>query len=177
MTKTVRLALAIVVAVAAVVGLLLLVQSRDKSTFGGGSDSDAPGARLLPDQGAEHKRPPAGFQFVTDPPASGPHVFVPVTKEGSLSRDRMLSALEQGNVVLVYGSRDFEPQLRGIQEEVAGPFDPSLAKAGQAVILDYRPETGGVVALAWRRMLRTSSADDPKLQQFADAWLGKGAER
>lgn len=176
MAKSLRLGLAILVAIAAVVGLLLFVQSRDKSTFGG-KTSDAPGTRLLPDQGSEHKRPAGNFRYVTDPPASGPHIFVPVLKEGTLTRDRLLSALEQGNVVLVYGSRDFEPQLRGIQEEVAGPFDPSLAKAGQAVILDYRPETGGVVALAWRRMIRTSAADDPKLQEFADAWLGKGAEQ
>jgi len=175
--RPLRLALAIAVAIAAVVGLLLFVQSRDRSTFGGGDSSNAPGARLLPDQGAEHRRPAGNFHYATDPPASGPHVFVPVLKEGTLTRDRLLSALEQGNVVLVYGSRDFEPRLRGIQEEVAGPFDPSLAAAGQAVILDYRPETGGVVALAWRRMLRTSAADDPKLQQFADAWLGKGAKQ
>jgi hypothetical protein len=172
--KPLRYALAVVVALGAVVGLLLFVGSRDRSTFEGGASGPAPG-RLLPDQGNEHRRAPAGFRFATDPPTSGPHLPVAVRHEGSLSRDELLHALETGDVVLVYGSRALEPALRGLQEDVAGPFDPALAAAGQAVILDLRPGTAGVVALAWRRMLRARSPDDPQLRAFAESWLGKGA--
>jgi hypothetical protein len=174
--KPLRYALALVVAVGAVVGLLLFVQSRDRSTFGDEAGGPAPG-RLLPDQGSAHRRPPRGFRFATDPPASGPHLPVPVRHEGALSRDELLHALEAGDVVLVYGSRADEPALRALQEDVAGPFDPAVAAAGQAVILDFRPQTDGVVALAWRRMLRAPSADDPQLRAFAEAWLGKGARQ
>ena len=62
-----------------------------------------------------------------------------------------------------------------LQEEVAGRrFDPALAAAGQAVILAQRPGVGGVQALAWRRRLAASGPDDPKLREFAEAWLGQG---
>jgi len=171
-----RVGVAILLGAAAVVGVLLFVQSRDRSTFGDESGNPAPG-RLLPDQGAEHRAPPAGFRYATDPPASGPHLVAPVRRDGALTRDQLLTALESGDVVFVYGSTRDEPQLRGIQEDVAGPFEAALAGAGQAVILNRRPGTAGVVALAWRRMLRARSATDPQLHAFADAWLGKGAEQ
>jgi hypothetical protein len=175
--KVARIVLAVVLGVAAVVGVLLFVQSRDKSTFGDNEGGPAPG-RLLPDQGAAHHAPPAGFQFATNPPASGPHVPTPVRHDGTVTRDQLLTALEQGNIVFVYdGNRADESQLRAVQEDVAGPFDPTLAIAGQAVILDPRRGTKGVIALAWRRMLTAPKGSDPKLRAFADAYLGKGVEK
>ena len=41
------------------------------------------------------------------------------------------------------------------------------------MILARRPGAG-VQALAWRRRLVASGPDDPKLRDFADAWLGQG---
>jgi hypothetical protein len=174
--KALRFVLAILVAVAAVVGLLLFLQSRDDSTFSGGDGSGkaAPG-RLLPDQGDAHRRAPAGFHFATDPPASGPHLEAPLRAEAPLGRDQLLHALETGDVVLFYADPADEPVLRGVAEDVAGPFDPALARAGQAVLVERRPGTSGVIALAWRRMLRVASARDPQVHAFAEAWLGKGA--
>lgn len=175
MSKALRLVLALVVALAAAVGLLLFVQSRDRSTLNDGEAAAAPG-RELPDQGAEHRRPAAGFHFVTDPPASGPHLAAPVRRDGTLSRDQLLHALELGDVVLVYGSAADEGALRAVQEDAAGPFDPALAAAGQAVLLDRRPGTKGVIALAWRRMLDAPRAGDPQVRAFTDHWLGKGVQ-
>jgi hypothetical protein len=172
--KALRLALAIVVAAAAVVGLLLFVQSRDRSTFDAGDGKGAPG-RLLPDQGNQHRSPPKGFSFATDPPASGPHRPAPIRSEAPLSRDQLLHALETGDVVLFYSDPADEPQLRSIAEDVAGPFDPALAGAGQAVLVERRPGTPGVIALAWRRMLTAPSARDAQVHAFAESWLGKGA--
>ena len=177
MPKAVRLALAVVVAIAAVVGLLLFVQSRDRSTVSDETGAGAAPGRLLPDQGAEHRRAPAGFRYATDPPTSGPHVPSPVRREGPLSRDQLLSALESGDVVLVYGDPADEGALRALQEDIAGPFDPAIAAAGQAVLLERRAGTGGVVALAWRRMLRARSATDAQVRAFAEHWLGKGARQ
>jgi len=176
MPKPLRLALAILVAVAAVVGLLLFVQSRDRSTISADErgDGSAPG-RLLPDQGAEHRRAPADFKFATNPPASGPHLPVPIRQEGAITRDQLLHALEAGNVVIIFGKRADEPRLRALQDDVSGPFDPDLATVGQAVIVTRQPQSRDIIALAWRRELRTRKADDPKLLQFADAWVGKGA--
>jgi hypothetical protein len=87
-----------------------------------------------------------------------------------LSDDQLLEALHLGNVVFAYDGSAAE--LKKIQDEVSGPFDPELAAAGQAVILDKRPGVKGTIALAWRRELRS---DDPaQLREFADAWLGQG---
>ena len=90
-------------------------------------------------------------------------------------RTALLEALRAGNVVLVYGSPRPPEPLRTLADEVAGPFDPALASAGQAVILARRPGTRGVSALSWSRVLRAASATDPRLRDFAEAWLGRGA--
>lgn len=174
MNTALRVGLAVVVALAAVVGVLLFVQSRDKSEV---QTAEGPG-RELPDQGNEHRRPPAGFKYATDPPASGPHLPATVKRDAApLSDDQLLHALEMGDVALVYaGHQGQEQVLKGIQDDVSGPFDPDLAGTGQMVLLDKRPGTKGVIALAWRRMLAVPSVNDPRLREFADAWLGKGAE-
>ena len=174
MAKGLRVALAVVVALAAVVGVLLFVQSRDKSEV---SSGEQPG-RELPDQGNDHRRPPPGFKYATDPPASGPHLPAKVTRDRvALTNDQLLHALEMGDIALVYaGHQGQEQVLRGIQDDVSGPFEPALAGTGQMVLLDKRPGTKGVIALAWRRMLAVPSVNDPRLREFADAWLGKGAE-
>ncbi|HEY2636590.1 MAG TPA: hypothetical protein VGI54_04315, partial [Solirubrobacteraceae bacterium] len=67
------------------------------------------------------------------------------------------------------------PGLRQIQSDVGGPFSPALAREGQAVILARRAGTRGTVALAWRHRLTAASPTDPKINQFADYWLGAGA--
>jgi hypothetical protein len=58
---------------------------------------------------------------------------------------------------------------------MSGAFDPSLAAAGQAVIIAPRQGTRGVVAVAWRHLQRAPSATDPAIRDFAEAWLGRGA--
>jgi hypothetical protein len=169
-----RVALAVVVAIAAVVGVLLFVQSRDKSQVGG--EASGPGVRV-PDQGSEHKQPPPGFRYATDPPATGPHLPAKITRDGvPLTDNQLLHALELGNVAIVYAGHEGQEQaLRKLQEDVAGAFDPALADSGQAVILDRRPGVKGVVAVAWGRILRVPSVTDPRVREFADAWLGHGA--
>jgi Protein of unknown function (DUF3105) len=159
------------VSVVAVGGLLAFLQSRDESTI---TDEPTVGDQL-PDQGAEHRRPPAGFRFASDPPTSGPHLPEPLRRGQPLTRDQMLHALELGNVVILYGPDVDADPLRALRDEIAGPFDPVTAEVGAAIILSGREDLQGVVALAWRRLLRTPTADDPRLRDFADAWLGRGA--
>ena len=155
-------------AAAACLVLITILANRDSS---GVSKASGPGT-LEPDRGSAHvdgPRTPASPP--DDPPTSGPHRPEPVTRdEVPLSDDQLLEALHLGNVVFAY---DGSPAaLKKIQDEVSGPFDPELAAAGQAVILDRRPGVKGTIALAWRRELRS---DDPaQLREFADAWLGQG---
>jgi len=155
-------------AIAACAVLITILANRDSS---GVTKSSGPGT-LMPDRGSAHSsgpRTPASPP--DDPPTSGPHRPDKVTRDQvPLSDDQLLEALHLGNVVFAYDGSASE--LKKIQDEVSGPFDPELAAAGQAVILDKRPGVKGTIALAWRRELRS---DDPaQLREFADAWLGQG---
>jgi hypothetical protein len=168
-------AISLVLGLAALVGLIALISSRDPSTFNGspgpGTISNDAGDRHLP-IGA---RDPA---YATDPPLSGPHVVVAVRRDGvALTDDQLLTALEQGNVVLAFNDPLQARALRSLADAVGGPFDPAVAAAGQAVILDRRRAgpRGTVTALAWRHELVVGSPSDARLRAFAQYWLGRGA--
>ena len=97
--------------------------------------------------------------------------------DAELSVDELLTALEAGDVVLLYRDDALRPALRRLQEDIAGAFDPAVARAGQAVVLARGKPAGGaaITALAWRHSLEVSSVDDPQLREFAEFWLGRGA--
>ena len=166
------LVLALVVAAGGIVGLIAFFATRDTSTF---QEVRGPG-RELPDQGAARLAPGAPRpRYNSDPPTSGPHVPVPVSRDDvSLSDDQILTALQTGNVVLVYSDRRLRRPLRRLADDVAGPFRPALAAAGQAVILAPRRGAGPATALAWKRILRADDPADPALREFAEFWLGRG---
>jgi hypothetical protein len=86
--------------------------------------------------------------------------------------------LAAGNVILTYRRAEDGAVLRALAEETAGPPDPALEEAGAAVIVLRRPNqsAGPVVAHAVGRRLVTDSADDPRVRQFTEYWLGRGAE-
>ena len=174
--RAASLAVAFVVALAAVAGLIVFLNSRDTSDVS--TSSRGPG-QTFADQGDKHLRPGAvsgRVAYNSDPPTSGPHYVTPVTRnETQLSIDQILTALAAGNVILFYGAPAPPPLLRSLADDKAGPFDAPLVRSGQAVILAPRPGTKGVVAAAWRHLLRASSPSDPALGAFADAWLGVGS--
>jgi len=155
---------------------LVFFSSRDRADV---SDQAAGPGQALPDRGHEHLRPgeKPRVRYASDPPTSGPHVPRAIRHDAStLGDDALLQALEQGNVVLLYGEPRPPEPLRSLARDVnQGAFSPDLAASGQAVILGRRPGTRGVVALAWRHLLRASGPRDPALRAFADAWLGRGA--
>lgn len=155
--------------VAAVVGLL---GSRDDAQVGAAT---GPG-RIEPDRGARHLPPgvhadvPAGTL-----PTSGPHRPVPIVHDGTAaSDDQILHALELGDVVILYDAARAPAALRAVQRDVAGPFSPELAAAGQAVVLVRRSGSGQATALAWRRDLRAADPAAPEVRDFAESWLGRG---
>ena len=164
----------VLVIAAALIGIALFASSRDRSRV---AAPEGPGEALV-NQCAEHRRPPAGFRYATEPPASGPHrPRLPAGEERRLSDDELLHALELGNVVVTYEGARPPRALETLRAEVAGPFDVELAAAGQAVLLVRHPAADGITALAWARRLRTRDAADPALRDFVEHWLGQGAAR
>jgi hypothetical protein len=177
----VRRALAVLAGVVLVLGgvvvLQLVLSSRDDAGIDGSGRAAGPG-ELQRDLGSRHL--PAGQHVppgsLTDPPTSGAHhPRLPTRDEAVLSPDQILHALELGDVILFYRGAHPPAALRRVQEDVSGPFDPEVAAAGQQVILARRAGVDGVVAGAWRRLLRTSDPADPRLREFAEAWIGRGA--
>jgi hypothetical protein len=116
--------------------------------------------------------------YDSNPPTSGAHLTRAVTRAGvPLSDDRLLSALQMGDVVILYGGGRPPAGLEQLARSVAPPFTPELAETGAAVILARRPGTTGIVAAAWTHLLRVGRASDPALRQFVGFWLGRGAPR
>ena len=144
--------LAIVIAVAAVGGGVLLLQSRDDA---GVEKAAGPGERV-------DDRCPAK-------PA-------PVTRDRrKLSRDQIQTALEEGNVVILYAGR-LPQELRQLQRDyTGGAFDAEIAAAGQAVVLARNGVPSGYQARAWGRRLTVEVPQDQKLREFTETWLGQGA--
>ncbi len=118
--------------------------------------------------------PPA---YDSNPPTSGPHVPEPIRRdEIRINDNQLLQALEEGNVVIMYGTRRPPDGLVRLADTVAGArFSPALAAAGQAVILARRPGTDGLIGLAWTHLVRVKSPSDDLLHAFAQYWLGRGA--
>jgi Protein of unknown function (DUF3105) len=114
--------------------------------------------------------------YNSDPPTSGAHIPAPLPRDQvTLTDDQLLSALEAGDVVIVYGGARPPADLVRFARKAAPAFSPTLAATGDAVILARRPGTTGVVALAWAHLLRSPSASDPAVREFVGFWLGRGA--
>jgi hypothetical protein len=80
--------------------------------------------------------------------------------------------LRRGNVVVRFSA----PADRDVLRALADEFGPeSLAAQGQAVLVRRDPTAQGVVAEAYERRLRVTAADDPRLREFVEYWLGRGA--
>jgi hypothetical protein len=163
-------ALGVAVALAGLLGLMLVLSARDDSQL---SAAPAGPGELQPDHGASHDAPAAASGAT--PPTSGTHRPDLVTRDRTtLTDDQLIHALELGNVVILYDAPDPGMALERLQRDVAGPFDAELAAAGQAVILARRTSAGPATALAWRRILKTGDPSDPELRAFAEAWIGRG---
>ena len=129
------------------------------------------------DQGDLHLRPGQPRpHYDADPPTSGAHNPVNVMRDrATISDDQLLQALQVGDVVLMYGTRKPPPGLAELVARLAPRFTPALAATGGAVILARRPGTRGIIALAWTHMQPVSTASDPRLPEFVNYWLGRGA--
>ena len=90
------------------VGLILLLSGyfagRDQAAVSGGTSGPGQAFSDLGHTALSPGRPRPSYN--SNPPTSGPHVPEPVVRDGAtLSDDQLLQALQLGNVVIVYGSR------------------------------------------------------------------------
>lgn len=84
--------------------------------------------------------------------------------------------VKPGNVVLLFSDERLTSDLRELAERTAGKPDPALEAAGQAVLLDRRPNMKvPVTAVTSKRLLQAAAPDDAKLQAFIEFWLGKAS--
>jgi hypothetical protein len=79
-----------------------------------------------------------------------------------------------GNVVLLYSDERLTSDLRGLALRIAGPSDPALEAAGQAVLVQRRPNLRvPVTAVTAHRRLEAVGPGDPTLEAFIEYWLGR----
>jgi hypothetical protein len=114
--------------------------------------------------------------YNSNPPTSGAHGLAAVRRDGApLSDDQLLQALEVGDVVIFYGTRQPPAGLQQLANSAAPRFTPALAAVGETVIVAPRSGTEGLVAAAWTHLLQVPGPGDPQLRQFVEFWLGRGA--
>jgi hypothetical protein len=126
---------------------------------------------------------------------SGPAAAAPGQRHDDPAR--YARDLRTGDVVLEVLDAREHPGARALARSVAGPDDPALRAAGQAVILDppsvANPANLGtaqrdcatvggaatdcpaIVAYAHGRALAVASAGDPRLRGFVEYWLGRSS--
>ncbi|MFZ0042042.1 MAG: DUF3105 domain-containing protein, partial [Solirubrobacteraceae bacterium] len=179
LTRALERLVVVVVSVAIAVGIIALLSGgllAGRDDPGVSAGQAGPGT-FFAGQGDAYLQPgQSPPRYDSDPPTSGPHVPVPVTRdESELTNDQLLQSLSSGDIVLMYGSREPPPELRRLAASAAPAFSPALAASGQAVILARRSGIAGVIGLAWTHMLRVDNPADPALRNFVQFWLGRGA--
>jgi hypothetical protein len=83
--------------------------------------------------------------------------------------------VKPGNVVLLYSDERLTSDLRALAARIAGEPSAALRAAGQAVLVERRPNlTVPVTAVTATRRLRAAGPGDPALESFVEYWLGRG---
>ncbi len=104
---------------------------------------------------------------------------VPRTAQSGPGKERAAGAqprvrVRPGNVVLLHSDERLTSQLRELAEGTAGPPDAALEAAGQAVLVQQRPNLDvPVTAVTATRILEATGPDDPALRSFIEYWLGR----
>ncbi|HWI09006.1 MAG TPA: hypothetical protein VNT54_16000 [Solirubrobacteraceae bacterium] len=82
--------------------------------------------------------------------------------------------VKPGNVVLLYSDERLTSELRAVAARIAGEPTAALQAAGQAVLVQRRPNlTVPVTAVTATRRLQATGPQDPALESFAEYWLGR----
>ncbi|GIW25283.1 DUF3105 domain-containing protein [Meiothermus sp.] len=133
-------------------------------------------ARVIshPDAGRGHINMGTPVQYATDPPTSGvhwPNWTNPGFYERPEPREKLVHALEHGNVVIYYDRPPAEVlnQIRSWQRRFTGQWDGLVVVPKQGL--------GPIIELtAWNKLLRLETWDAALAAAFVDAYRGRGPE-
>lgn len=82
--------------------------------------------------------------------------------------------VKAGNVVLLHSDERLTSDLRALAARLAGEPSPALEAAGQAVVVQRRPNLRvPVTAVTATRRLEAQGPRDPALKSFIEYWLGR----
>ena len=154
------------IALLAIVPLALIACGSDKpSTDPGPVEGEPAGTQTFTDLAQTHVDTPV--EYPQTPPVGGPH-WDPWQNcqyyDTSVPNERAVHSLEHGAVWITY-SPDTSEADRQVLRDIASQSDHIL-------ISEYEGLPSPIVATAWGKQLQLDSVNDPKLQQFVDAFLG-----
>jgi hypothetical protein len=82
--------------------------------------------------------------------------------------------VKPGNVVLLYSDERLTSGVRALGRRIAGEPSAALQAAGQAALVQRRPNlTVPVTAVTASRRMEATGPDDPALESFVEYWLGR----
>lgn len=127
-----------------------------------------------PDYGRSHANIGASLSYATDPPTSGTHWYnwsEPGFYTRGEPREKLVHALEHGNVVIYYDqpSEEVLKTLRAWAGRYRGQWD--------GLVVVPKAGLGQTVELtAWTKLLRLERWDAAAAAAFIDAYRGRGPE-
>jgi hypothetical protein len=116
---------------------------------------------------------PAGFEYNSFPPTSGPHAASPVPWNAypePLPQLNLVHNLEHGGIVVQFGLE--------IGDEAVQKLAEWYLDSPPGIVLAPLPELGAtVVATAWQHLLTCDGVDEEQLTAFRDEFRFRGPER
>jgi hypothetical protein len=131
------------------------------------TDTEIEGVETFEGLSQEHAEGP--IDYPQDPPVGGPHAEEWQScgfYDEPVGNENAVHSLEHGAIWITY-----QPDLPADQVDILR----DLAEQSDYILVSPYPDLPApVVATAWGKQLRLDSADDPRLQQFIQAYIEQG---
>jgi hypothetical protein len=138
--------------------------------------ASVPGVQTVPCKSANHVSEGSSVTYDSDPPLAGAHWpswvnagFYTATQP----KEKLVHSLEHGNIVIYYDQTKLSPAdleaIKGLAAKYNGQWDGVVA-------VPRSDAQSALILTAWENMLRLGSYDQAKVNQFVDAYRGRGPE-
>jgi hypothetical protein len=146
--------------------------SASNGTSGNFNDTDI---LTFPDEGRTHVPDGTVIDYQTDPPTSGDHYPEPepggfYTTE--IAAGFLVHSMEHGGIIIYYSpavTSDQQAALAAIANAHPGIF-------AQVVVVPRNDPTYPIILTAWTHMLRLSTYDQSRIDNFIALFIGQGPE-